>query len=741
LYSFNIEKDNAMPSSKKTFLKSQPKDGLTLREIFTRPLIYGTDPSSPRWSSDGNVLAFLWNKDGEPRRDIFISAIDKPEPVKLTDSASVEPLPVEDDERPEDDVAYAEVMYGGISEFDWLTKNDESEKEIVYICRGNLFRINISGGDPIRLTKCNLGINRLQVSPDGRRIGFMMNSNIWAYDTVTGSINQLTFFGKKDVSVRNFSWSPDSKWISIIVTDTSMYETIKMPDYSPEKEVKINELRRNNAGKPREKARFGIVSAEGGKFARITIPDLEKTNEKDKDIDTGVEMWMSNFAWTPDSSKLLIIYTGDNITDYHLLSVEPGQESETVELYTEKLEPWTDWSAPIISPDSKYVYFCSYKSGWRRIYRVPVTGGELQELTHGDFDVCSIQIPKKGSQLLYTANAPYPAEQQVFAMPLDGGDAVQISPKGFTMSSVFPSDDGKSLAFISSAVMIPAELFVQREGKEPIKVTSSPLSSFAKIKKPKVERFTYINESDGAKIYARMILPHNFDPSKKYPVVLTCIYAGQSKEGFGRYQMLDTYMANEMGYILVGVDLRASMGYGKDFFYGYHKKLGIIDADECASCANYLKTLPYVDGERVGIWGGSYGGFLTLMIMCNHPGVFHTGISWKPVTDWRNYWDGYIAPRLTRPEDDPEIYKATSPVFHANKLEGNLLLVHGMLDDNVLFQDAVWMIQKLIEAGKYFDLAIYPRDDHGLTLRHESLPDCMERFAAYFEEHMGLGPV
>ena len=222
---------------------------------------------------------------------------------------------------------------------------------------------------------------------------------------------------------------------------------------------------------------------------------------------------------------------------------------------------------------------------------------------------------------------------------------------------------------------------------------------------------------------------------------MSCVYAGQGKLSFGRYNILDNFMANEMGYILIGVDLRASMGYGRDFFFGYHKKLGIIDSEELVSCADYLKTQPYIDGERIGIWGGSYGGFLTLMAMCNHPGVFHTGISWKPVTDWRNYWDGYTCPRLTRPEDAPDVYKTTSPVFHADKLDGNLLIIHGMLDDNVLFQDAAWMIQKLVEAGKYFDLMIYPRDNHGLDLRHESLPDCMERIAAYFEEHMGLGPV
>ena len=716
-----------MPGSKNTFLKSQPKNGLTLREMFTRPLIYGTDPGALKWSSDGKMLAFLWNAEGEPRKDLYLCTSDKPQPpVKLTDAASIAPLPVEDDERPEEDVKYSEVMQTGVSEFDWLTKDESPDKELVYICRGNLFKIKASGGDSVRLIKSSQSVNSLKVSPDGRFIGFKIGPNVWSYDTQTGATAQLTFFSKDHVCVDGYEWSPDSKWIGILVEDTSMYETIKMPDYSPEKEVKINELRRNNAGKPRAKFRLGVVAAEGGKMARVWLPGLENKEEKQGKIDTGTDIWIHGMSWTPDGSRLLVTYTSRELTDWHLISIDPNKEAETVELYSEVLEPWSDWSFPAVSPDSKWAYFLSYKSGWRRIYRVPVSGGKAEEITHGEYDITGIQIPKRGSRLIFAANYPYPTEQQVFTIPFEGGEPERISPEGFTWSAVTPSEDGKALAFLSSAIMVPAEIYVQWEGREPVKVTNSPLPAFNKIPKPQVKRFTFTN---GATVYARMILPHNFDPLKKYPVVLSCVYAGQGKEGFGRYQVLDTYMANEMGYILVGIDLRASMGYGKDFFYGYHKSLGIIDAHECVSCAKYLRGLPYVDGERIGIWGGSYGGFLTLMVMCNHPGVFHTGISWKPVTDWRNYWDGYIAPRLRRPEDDPE------------RLEGNLLLVHGMLDDNVLFQDAVWMIQKLIEAQKYFDLAVYPRDDHGLTLRHESLPDCMERFAAYFEEHMGLGPV
>jgi dipeptidyl-peptidase-4 len=731
-----------MEKSTATFLRRKPKGPIGLGDMYRLPVIYGSAPTSAKWSPDNRTLAFLWNEEGDLRRDVYLSRPDG-STAKLTDAAAVAALPVEDDERPAEEVTYADRMDPGVTAFEWAPDGSW----IAYLCRGNLFRIPVSGGGPIRLTQSSQTVSNLQVSDNGRYIGFTMGSNVWAYDTEGGSLAQLTFFAREEVSVERYSWSPDTQWVAVIVEDRGMYEKVRMPDYSLEKEVKVKELRRNNVGKPLSKMRVGIVApALRGKMTRIPLPDPsggeEKKDSAADEIDSGNTIRPQVTSWTWDSSRLLVAVRSSDYKDWRLYAVTPGKEDAPIEICREYAEPWFSHTPLPVSPDSRYAYFLSYRTGWQHIYRVPIAGGEVEPVTQGEFDVTWFQIPKKGTRLLYTANTPDPREQHVFAVDLGGGEPEEVSPD-FSWCDVAASEDGSALAFTCSQVMVPPEIYSTTSGSAPARVTTSPRPDFAKIKMPKVERFSFVNKSDGATVYGKMLLPHDFDPSKKHPVVLTCVYAGLGKLGFGRYQVLDTYMANEMGYILVGIDLRATMGYGRDFFYGYHKKLGIIDAEECVSCAEHLRTLPYVDGDRIGIWGGSYGGFLTLMVMCNPAGrgVFHTGVSWKPVTDWRNYWDSYTAERLGRPKDDPEVYKATSPVFHAGGLEGNLLLVHGMQDDNVLFQDAVWMVQKLVEAGKYFDLMIYPRDDHMLGLRHESLPDCMERIAAYFEQHMGLGPL
>lgn len=707
---------------------------ITLRQMYTAPFIYGTAPSSVKWSPDNAQLAFLWNSEGGLKRDVYISRPGEPL-ARLTDAASVGALPVEDDKRTEDEIRNAELMDSGVTEFDWAPDG----AWIAFLCRGDLYRVPASGGEAVRLTQSSRGKSALVVSPDGRRIAFQMDSNVWAFDVETGGLHQLTFFGAECVGLRHFVFSPDSQQVAVIVEDTSMYEKVKMPDYTPEKEVSIKELRRGLVGKPLARLRVGFVPSSGGKMSviPISLPD-----EKEEKAGTGVCIAVHAIRWTWDSSRLLLAYTSKAYTDLHLCVFTPGSDQPPVEIYQEVQEPWFRHTGLEVSPDSQYVYFGSYRDGWRHVYRLPVAGGETQQMTQGEYDVEWFHIPKRASRIFYTSGRPHPQVLSVFAADLDGRNEVTVSREsGWHEAAI--SEDGSRAALTFSQVMVPPEVYRLDDlgfTEKAVRLTTSPRPEFAKIVPPKVERFQFVNKSDGAVVHGKLILPHHFNPAKRYPAVLTCVYAGLGKEGFGRYHLLDTYMANELGYVLAGVDLRASAGYGRDFFYGYHKRLGIIDAEECVSCAEYLRTLPYIDGERIGIWGGSYGGFLTLMVMCGHPGVFHTGVSWKPVTDWHNYWDGYTAPRLGRPDEAPDAYQATSPLSYADRLQGNLLLIHGMQDDNVLFQDAVWMVQKFVDAGKHFDLMVYPKDDHGLTLRRESLPDCMERIAAYFEEHMGRGP-
>ena len=202
------------------------------------------------------------------------------------------------------------------------------------------------------------------------------------------------------------------------------------------------------------------------------------------------------------------------------------------------------------------------------------------------------------------------------------------------------------------------------------------------------------------------------DASKKHSAFLGSMYANSAKMAWMGY--FSNYAAEELGMVTLFVDFASSWGQGGERNSEYYKSMGVIDTREAVAAKGYLDSLGFVREDRVGVWGWSYGGFLTNMIMLTAPGVFDTGVAVAPVTDWLTYNEWYTRRRLGMQEDDEEIYKTTSPVHHAAGLEGNLFLIHGMLDDNVLFQDTARLMQSLINEGKYFDVMTYPRDDHSI---------------------------
>jgi len=720
------------------FVRATARGQFRLAELFTQPPVYGVSPSMPLWSPSAPLLAFLWNQDGGLLQDIWVSSPDAP-PTRTTSAADIEPSPVEDDKRVPADVEHDERIRAGITEYIW---SDEGGR-LFFVCRGDLYRIDPSGGGLTALVRGNGGIHSLAAVPGTDGVSFLMQSNVWVLDPARPSLRRLTFFGQPNVAVSQYAWSPDGSQLAVGVHDTSEWETVRMPDYTPADGVKINELRRNNVGKPLAKWRVGVVPSDGGLLRRIA---LELPGEGPISGDAGEALILHALGWTWDGRHVVASYTGPWYRDYRVVAAPADDLEHPVAVVDETELPWFARTAVASSPDGRHLYFASARDGWSRAYRVPIEGGKPQPVTPSETDLGSFAVPRRGECLVFSSWEPDPRDLSLWRAEPDGRDRVAVdSGEGNRWFSV--SDDGRRIAAVHSRVMRPPTLFRVDTVAGPdgrTLVVDSATERFSGVVLPRVERFsfpfTYSKTGGTDELRGKMIMPAGFDPSLRYPVVLSCVYAGQGKDAFGRYQLLDTWMANEMGYISVGLDLRASPGYGHRFLTGYYKSLGVIDSEELVRCADHMRGLPYVDPERIGIWGGSYGGFLVLMVMCNHPGVFHTGVSFKPVTDWRNYWDGYTAPRLTRPDDDPAAYEACSPVYHAAGLQGNLLIVHGMQDDNVLFQDCAWMIQRLIEAGKYFDLMVYPRDNHGLTLREESLPDCMERIAAYFEEHMGLGP-
>lgn len=684
-----------------------------LRKTYSQPLAYGVEPTSVTWSPDGMRLAFLWNEDGGLWKDVFVSDADG-SLKKITSPELSPPVILEDDEREEDDVSYAERMASGFTELAWLPDGSA----IVAIARGRVHLLPIESYSAILWS--GQAASTLRVPRRSSSIFFLCEGNVMVMRD--GAILQLTSFTKPDRKVRDFSPSPDGNFVALFVEDESEVLKARMPDYMPQKEVCIKENRRHNVGTEPPKRHFGIAEARVAAKCEL------------KQYGIGETFWPYAIDWLPNSSGAVFAISSRDHKTFQLRMMTPIGDITTI--YEEFSEPWFPFHGIAVSSCSNFVRFLTFRSGWNQIWETPIAGGEARALTNEKFDIDAFISPLRTDELFFTAYAKTPVDRAVFRLrPGQEPEEVAVRSGCFR---VFPNEDAESLALVHSAACAPPQL-LRVDGPKTQTIVRCGESIRSELESVHMETH-HVPVRNNRSVIARTIKPASFDSSKRYPVVFSCVYAGQAKNQFSRYHPLDVFMANELGYIVIGVDLSASIGYGRDFFFGYHNSLGIIDSDELADTADFFCKQPYVDPERIGIWGGSYGGFLTLMAMSRHPGVFHTGIAWKSVTEWKNYYEWYTSQRLGLPDENQDVYKETSPLSHIKNLQGNLLLVAGMQDDNVLFQDTVWVIQKLIENGKYFDLMIYPRDDHGLTLRHESLPDLMERIAAYFEDKMGVGP-
>ncbi len=715
---------------------------VTLEKLFDYPYIYGNAPVGYAWSPDSKWVAFRWNESGERFRDLYVAKAPNGKPVRLTDLRAYPRIPIEDDDRTPEEIALAEAYDWGISSFTW----SPDAKTIAFTFRGDIFLVDARGKKAPRvLIRSQGGESGIKFSPDGELLSFVKSQNLWTLNLKTGEIRQLTTLSKnKSVlsypstsSIRTYDWSPDGSHLALLIWDTSVMEDIVIPDYLPER-VEAAAWKRNYTGTPVFDTEVGLVEREGGLIRWVDFGEDAYYNNSETEYNEDIQ-------WSPDSKTLLINWNGRDYKTRRILLAD-RETLDLTELYQEHQEPFFWHLDALWSPDGGSIYITSEKDGYRHLYNLPGSGGAPRQLTSGSWDVLSLHVPEKGGRIVFAASEHHPLEYHLYTMLPDGGAPKRLTSTPGTYSGTYyreaVSDDGRYVAARFSQFLTPPDLVVVdvRKASES-RITHSPLPAFDSVTRIEPEYFSFTNREDGVPLQGFMVKPAHFDPKKKYPAVLSCIYANIAKNEWISYDLLDTYMANEMGYIVVRIDFRASVGYGRDFHYGYYQKMGVIDAGECVSAAEYLRSLDYVDDDRIGLWGSSYGGFLTLMTLFTHPGVFHSGAAWKPVTDWHNYTDDYTAQRLGRPVEFPEVYEATSPIYHVDGLEDNLLIVHGMADDNVLFQDTVQLVQKLLEAEKTFDVMFYPRATHGLTYWQENRLDLMVRTARFFRETMGAGPL
>ena len=689
-----------------------------LERLFTRPFVWGTPPERVKWSAQGHMLAFLWNAAGGAFRDLYVYDPDSRRLRRLTDlAAEDDPLtrtPAEKDERRSGFLAPA----AGLADFD--LSRDGSRAAFVH--KGDLYIAATDGSrPPVRLTRTKAIEAQPRLSPDGARLAFVRENQLFTQDLRTGQLWQITDVEGEGAAVTQYRWSPDGRRFLYTVR-LAAGRRVLLPNYSG-RLVSVQPLPRTVAGDAPPDTKLFVVDAAGGRPREL---DAGPWGSKVYAPDTP--------EWSPDSTRILRQVTHANFKQSQILVLDPATGKAAV-AFEERDAAWVETPSLEWSPDSRRILFTSERDGWSHLYTAAREGGEVRQLTRGPWEIHTERTWGRDPQwigefIYYSSTEVSPAERQLYRIRADGSGKERLSEKsGLNVGVV--SEDGKYTALLFADVAHPWDLYVNGA-----RVTASTRPGFAEYPWPETRFVTFPSLKDRKPVAAKILLPPG--AQKQRPAILFIHgsgYATSVLRQWGAYHDLryvfNCYLANH-GYVVMDMDYRGSSGYGRDWRTGVYLHMGGPDLEDVLGAVEYLRGLGTVDMRRIGIWGSSYGGFMTNMAMFLSPDTFRAGAAFSAVNDWENYNAFYTGQRLTTPQENPEAYRRSSPIIFSGMLKNHLLMVHGIVDSNVMFQDAVQLSQKLIHEGKNFEETYYPEEDH-LFARDESLIDAFRKAADFFD--------
>jgi dipeptidyl-peptidase-4 len=514
-------------------------------------------------------------------------------------------------------------------------------------------------------------------------------------------------------------WSPDSKSIAYLQFDVSR-EMIHPHVDLLGLFAKMEPQRYPKAGTPNADVRLGIVPVSGGATKWMDLGELR-------------DRLLARIYWIPDSSGVLVMRLNRVQNELNLLAAQ-ASNGVSRRVLEEKDPYWINIKDEFRwLPKRQQFLWPSERDGWRHLYIYDRTGKQVAQLTSGEWEVTGVShLDEASGRVWFQSTEHSPLERHLYSVDLSGGERRRLTQeKGTHTVSISPNGEYWTDSF--SSYTEPPRTLLRDAAAAQIAVLREPdrkVGEEFEILPTEVVKF---RGSDGAEFYARLIKPASFQPSKKYPAIVM-IYGGPHaqtvREGWTGLSW-DQVLAHR-GFVIWQMDNRGSAGRGHLWEAKLHRRFGKQELEDQKQGVAHLISLGFVDKDRVGITGWSYGGYMTLYAMLNAPELFRSGISGAPVTDWRHYDTIYTERYLGLPSENAAGYRDSSPVHHAANLKGKLMLVHNFGDDNVLYQHNMQMQTELQKAGKHFELLVYPQKSHGVTgslNRHmrEAMTDFFER--------------
>ncbi len=556
-------------------------------------------------------------------------------------------------------------------------------------------------------------------SPDGKKVAFVCNNNLYIKDLESGKTTQITTDGKKNKIINGipdwvyeeefsfakaYEWSPDGKNIAYLKFDESKVKEFCFPVYD---------------GLYPSEYRYKYPKA-GETNSTVTLHVYNLANGKTKEVNSKLydDQYIPRIKWTKNPGVLSFIVMNRLQNELNLMLYDVNSSTVST-LIKEKDDKYIEINDALTFLDNgKEFLWLSEKDGYNHLYLYDMSGNQVKQLTKGQYEVLEVKgVDNKNGYVYYIADEQSPYTKDVFRIKLDGTGKEKLSV-GTGVNDIYLNKNFSYyiISYSNSETPVSFTLFNAKGKKIRVIEDNAKLKETLKEYDPPKKEFFSFTTDYGVKLYGWMIKPKNFDPKKKYPVFMT-VYGGPGyqtvMDEWDYTSMWHRYIA-EQGYIVVSVDNRGTNGRGKEFRQATYGQMGKLETQDQISAVKYLYTLPYVDSTRIGIQGWSYGGFMALSCLEKGNKYFKAAISVAPVTNWRFYDSIYTERYMGLPQDNAKGYDENSPINHVSKIKGKFLLVHGTADDNVHFQNSIELIKKLVERNIYFDLMVYPNSNHGI---------------------------
>ncbi|MGH7636330.1 MAG: prolyl oligopeptidase family serine peptidase [Gemmatimonadaceae bacterium] len=758
--------------------QQRPVFELTIASIMRGPELYGREPQRVRWSADGRHIYFYWNEPGtkwsEPSRPYRVRAAAGARPERLTEPQldSAGPLFADGsftrDRRQkiaafEGDLYLVDMRTGGVRR---LTETVESESSPTLTADGtgayfvrddNVFFLDLARQSVRQITDVRRGQRPRDSTFTGHR-GVLRNQQVELFDAVReqerlDSLERVErrlheshrprpFYIAQNERVSQLSVSPAGTALIITTsvpasgsrqTDVPQYVTVS--GYTEDLRV------RTKVGDEQSRGRLAFLSLRDTVVRWLHPVPGDTTRPPAQAYSAG---------WNDAGDAALIIALSRDYKRRFIHRMDDNGRLTTIDELRD-----TAWvlsscggvnacgtAAGWLPGGGNRVWFTSERDGFAHLYTANGDGSDKRQLTSGRWEVLEVDLSPDRRSFYLTTSESSPFDAQLYRMSIDGGERVKLTTQPGSHETVL-SPDGAWIADVHSLSNKPPELYVMRNtaGAALTQLTTSPTAEFRAYRwlAPEIVR---VPASDGVQVPARVYRPQDVGAQPNGAAVIFVHGAGYLHNvhnywsNYAREYMFHHFLASR-GYVVLDVDYRGSAGYGRDWRTAIYRHMGGRDLQDQVDGARYLQRQLGIAPDRVGIYGGSYGGFITLMALFTEPEHFGAGAALRSVTDWAHYNHPYTAQILNTPEHDSVAFRRSSPIYFAEGLEDPLLIAHGMVDVNVHFQDVVRLAQRLIELGKEnWEMAVYPVENHAF-LRPDSWTDEYTRIFKLFERHIG----